>query len=226
MNKSYIRLQLLLLRSNVELCPAYPRPHSAPIWRWRAASRPIKPHGKHMGSRTMRPVAVLLAAAAMAAPVALSAQTLDLPPRKAGLWELQTKIEQPKATPSIAAQMCLDRATDRELMDYTLKFTEGKCASLTSKRDGASIVIDADCTFGGKATKSKVVITGDFQEAYIMRTEGTMEGGKKGKQTMLSTQTAVWKSAECPGMKPGDITLFGGVKMNINQLKALSGLIR
>jgi hypothetical protein len=43
---------------------------------------------------------------------------------------------------------------------------------------------------------------------------------------MLTTQTATWKSADCPGMKPGDISLFGGVKMNINQLKALSGLIR
>jgi hypothetical protein len=186
-----------------------------------------------MGSRMKRPAAVLLAA--LAAPIALSAQTINLPPRKPGLWEVSTTIERPKhgapaektkAMPSISAQMCLDTSTDRDLMDYTLKFTEGKCRSLTSKRDGRSIIIDADCTFGGRATKSKTVITGDFQSAYTIRTEGTMEGGSNGPQAMLTTQTATWKSADCPGMKPGDISLFGGVKMNINQLKALSGLIK
>jgi hypothetical protein len=51
-------------------------------------------------------------------------------------------------------------------------------------------------------------------------------GGGKGAQSMLTTQTASWKGADCPGMKPGDITMFGGVKVNIKQLKALSGLIR
>ncbi|MBO0765898.1 MAG: DUF3617 family protein [Hyphomicrobiaceae bacterium] len=180
-----------------------------------------------------RPTAVLLAATAVATPFALTAQTLNLPPRKPGLWEVSTTIERQKdtadntkASPPISAQMCLDASTDRELMDYALKFTEGKCKSLTSKREGKSIVIDADCTFSGRATKSKIVFTGDFQSAYTMRTEGTIERGSKGPQAMLTTQTATWKSADCPGMKPGDITLFGGVKMNINQLKALSGLIR
>jgi hypothetical protein len=188
-----------------------------------------------MGSRMKKHTAVLLAAAAAATPLALRAQTLNLPSRKAGLWEISTTIERqkdtaptdkPKASPPISAQMCLDASTDRELMDYALKFTEGKCKSLTSKRDGKSIVINADCTFGGRAAKSKIVFTGDFQSAYTMHTEGTIEGGSKGPQAMLTTQTATWKSADCPGMKPGDITLFGGVKMNINQLKALSGLIR
>jgi hypothetical protein len=192
-----------------------------------------------------RLAAALLAAAVTAAPLALSAQTLNLPARKPGLWELTTVIERqkasdaaamdkptdrptdkPRASPPISAQMCLDASTDRELMDYTLKFTEGKCRSLTSKRQGKSIVIDADCTFGSKVTRSKTVITGDFQSAYTMRTEGTMEGGSRGPQAMLTTQTATWKGPDCPNMKPGDISLFGGVKMNINQLKALSGLIR
>jgi len=71
-----------------------------------------------------RPTAFLLAAAAvLAAPLALSGQTLDLPPRKAGLWEITTAIEKPRGMPSMAAQMCLDPATDRELMDHALKLT-------------------------------------------------------------------------------------------------------
>jgi hypothetical protein len=128
--------------------------------------------------------------------------------------------------PMVTAQMCLDPATDRELMDYALKLS-GSCKSLTARREGKSLVVDADCTIGGKATRSKVVLTGDFQSAYTARIEGTMDGGGgKGPQSMLTTQTASWKGADCPGMKPGDITMFGGVKVNIKQLKALSGLLR
>jgi hypothetical protein len=176
----------------------------------------------------MRPAACLpaaLAVAVAAVPLALGAETLNLPPRKPGLWELSTKIEKPQATPSLVAQMCLDAATDRDLMDYALKLTDSSCTKLTSRRDGKTITIDAECSVRGKVGKTKTVITGDFQSAYTMRMEGTMEG-RKGPQTMLSTQTATWKGATCLDMKPGDISLFGGVKMNINQLKALSGLIR
>jgi hypothetical protein len=176
----------------------------------------------------MRPAACLPAAltvAAAAVPLALGAEALDLPPRKPGLWELSTKIEKPQTTPPLIAQMCLDAATDRDLMNYTLKLTDSACTKLTSKRDGKALTIEADCSIAGRTSKMKTVIVGDFQSAYTMRIEGTTDG-RKGPQAMLSTQTATWKSATCLDMKPGDISLFGGVKMNINQLKALSGLIR
>lgn len=170
-----------------------------------------------------RPTALLLAAAALAAPFALRAQTLDLPARKAGLWEITTAIEKPRGMPSLAAQMCLDAATDRDLMENTLRLTGGKCRSLTTKRQGQTYVIDADCTFGATAAKTKAVITGDFSSAYAVRAEGTMEGGPgsdKGPQSTLMTQTAKWKSADCPGMKPGDVSVFG-IRTNIKQLKSL-----
>jgi hypothetical protein len=129
--------------------------------------------------------------------------------------------------PAITAQMCLDPATDREMMDHALKLTDGKCKSITTRRDGKSFVIDADCTFAGRPTKSRTVVTGDLQSAYTVRSEGTMDDGKgKGPQATLMTQTATWKSADCPRMKPGDMTMPGGLKVNVKQLKALSGLIR
>jgi hypothetical protein len=174
----------------------------------------------------MNKTAALLAAAALTAPVALSAQTIDLPPRKAGLWEITTSIEKPKAMPAFTAQACLDPATDKEMMEHGLKMS-GACKKMTSRREGKTIVIDADCTASGMATRSRTVISGDFQASYTVRSEGTMEGeGGKGQQAMLMTQTGTWKGADCPGMKPGDMTMFGGIKVNIKQIKALSGMIR
>jgi hypothetical protein len=174
----------------------------------------------------MNKTAALLAAAALTAPVALSAQTVDLPPRKAGLWEITTSFENPKSMPAFTAQACLDPATDKEMMEHGLKMA-GSCKQMTTKREGKSIVIDADCTVGGIATKSRTVITGDFQSSYTVRSEGTMSGeGVKGQQAMLTTQTGTWKGADCPGMKPGDMTMFGGVKINIKQIKAMSGMFK
>lgn len=175
----------------------------------------------------MNKTAALLAAAALTAPLALRAQPLDLPPRRPGLWEITTAVERPKSMPAITTKMCLDAATDRELMDHGMKLTDGKCKSITTRREGKSFIVDADCTFGGKPTKSRTVLTGDFQSAYTMRNEGTYGGGDgKSPQATVVTQTAAWKSADCPGMKPGDISMFGGIKMNIKQIKALSGMIR
>lgn len=174
----------------------------------------------------MNRTAALLAAAALIVPVALGAQTLDLPQRKAGLWEITMTMDQPKGMPAMTSKMCVDPATDREMMDYALKMV-GTCKSLTTKREGKSLVIASDCTFAGKQTKSRTVLTGDFQTGYTSRTEGTMgDGDGKKPRATLVTQTATWKSADCPGMKPGDVTMLGGVKLNIKQIKAMSGLIR
>jgi hypothetical protein len=174
----------------------------------------------------MNKTAGLLAAAALAAPLALGAQTLDLPARKPGLWEVTVTVERPRSMPAVTSKMCLDPATDRELMDYGLRLTGGKCNSITTRRKGKTIVIDADCTFSGKPTKSRTVLTGDLQSAYTARTEGTIDDGGGKPQAMVVMQTLTWKSADCPGMKPGDITMFGRVKLNIKQINALSGLIR
>jgi uncharacterized protein DUF3617 len=209
---------------------AHPQPHSAPT----AGGRGAKAHAKATGrqqpreSRMIRMTAILLAAI-LAAPVAASAQTLDLPTRKAGLWEISMTVEKPKGMPAITTKACLDPATDRELMDHGLKLAGGKCKSLTSRRQGQSYVIDAECSFGGAASRTRTVIAGDFGSSYTVRTEGATEGGtgaEKGPHPTLMTQTATWKSADCPGMKPGDMTMPGGLKVNVKQLKALSGLIR
>jgi hypothetical protein len=209
--------------------PAKPWPHSAGIGHqgvflaFGGHTRITIPEGTSMPRQT-----ILLIAAAGTLALPAAAQTLDLPPRKAGLWEVTTTLEKPRGMPPMAAQMCLDAATDRDLMENALKLTGGNCTSLNTRRQGQTYVVDADCRFGSTTAKSKTVISGDFGSAYTLRMEGTTEDGAgKGRQPAVMTQTAKWKSANCPGMRPGDITMFGGIKVNIKQLKSLpAGLLR
>jgi len=169
----------------------------------------------------MRPAALAVAVAVLTAPPALNAQSLDLPPRRAGLWEMTSTTEKPTAT-SMAMKMCADPATDKELMEYGLSLA-GTCKHVT-RRDGSTFVIDAKCTSKAQTAKSRTVITGDLQSAYTVRSEGTIDNGDgEPPKPTRATITAVWKSADCPGMKPGDIALFGGmVRLNVKQIKTLA----
>jgi Protein of unknown function (DUF3617) len=178
----------------------------------------------------MTRIALFLAAAvvAMAATLAAAAQTIDLPPRKAGQWEVRMVTEKPASGPSMNAQMCIDAATDRDLMDFGLKMSKDSCKRYDVKRAGAAWVIDAECTFGPVKSVTKTTISGDFQSTVTVRTEGTTEGfpgAGSGPQPTLMTQTARWVGACADGMRPGDISMGGGIRMNVKQVKKLQKLL-
>jgi hypothetical protein len=179
----------------------------------------------------MTRIALFLAAAAVfatAPTLAARAQGIDLPARKAGQWELRMVAEKPAGTPGMDAQMCLDAATDRDLMDFGLKMSKDSCKRYDIRRTGASWVIDAECAMGPIRSATKTTISGDFQSTVTVRIEGTTEGmpgAGKGPQATLMTQTARWIGA-CPeGMRPGDIAMAGGIKMNVKKLKRLEKLL-
>jgi Protein of unknown function (DUF3617) len=157
--------------------------------------------------------------------LAVAAQTLDLPTRKPGLWETRMVTEKPEGGPAITSRMCIDAATDREMMEFGLKMSRGNCKRFDMRRAGATWVIDAECAFGPLKSVTKTTISGDFQSAVNVRIEGTSEGMPGmggGPQPTLMTQTATWKAASCgDGMQPGDVSLGNGMKMNVRQLKEL-----
>lgn len=166
---------------------------------------------------------------AVLAPFSAVAQLLDLPARKPGQWEMRMVTEKPAGGPSITSQMCIDAATDREMMEFGLKMSKGSCQRFDMKKTGAGWVIDAECAFGPVKNVTKTTITGDFQSTVKVRMEGTMEGlpgAGSGPQPTLMTQTATWKGAACTdGMKPGDVSLGNGIKMNVKQLQQLQKML-
>jgi hypothetical protein len=152
------------------------------------------------------------------------AQTLDLPARKPGLWETRMVTERPEGGPAITLRMCIDAATDREMMEFGLKMSRDACSRFDFRKQGSGWVIDAECAFGPVKSVTKTTIAGDFQSAVTVRIEGVTEGipGGGKPQPTLMTQTATWKAAACgEGMRPGDVSIGNGMKMNVKQLKEL-----
>lgn len=155
----------------------------------------------------------------------------DFPARRAGHWEIRIVTEKPPGAPAIDTAVCLDAATDRDLMEYGLRMSKNSCKRFDISRAGASVVIDLECTFGPVSSTTRTTMSGDFQSTYTIRTEGTsdgmpLRGASKGPQEMLMVQTARWTGATCPsGMKPGDFTLPGGMRFNIKRAKKLQKML-
>jgi hypothetical protein len=169
-----------------------------------------------------------LVAGALLVGAGAAAQTLDLPPRKPGLWEMRMVTEKPAGGLNLTSQMCIDAATDRELMEFGLKMSKGSCKRFDTKRAGAAWIIDAECAFGPVTSVTKTTISGDFQSSITVRIEGTTEGMPgtgSGAQPTIMTQTATWKSPTCEGMRPGDIALGAGIKMNVKQVQELQKML-
>ncbi len=150
-----------------------------------------------------------------------------LPARREGLWEVVTVTQKPEKVPKISARICVDRASDRDLLDYGLRLSKDTCKRYEIARKGQTWVIESECKMGPVASKSRAQVSGDFQTSVKIRMEGSAEGlpGTSGPQQTLLTQESRWVSAQCEGMKPGDIVINGAVKVNVKQLKQLEKLI-
>lgn len=154
------------------------------------------------------------------------AQSLDLPPRKPGQWTLKMETQKPAGMPAMSMQACVDAVSDKELMEFGLQMGKDKCQRFDVKREGANYVIDADCKIGPVSSKTRTVITGDFQSSYEIRIDGTTKGPGIPSGPTQMTQTGRWLAATCSGgMRPGDIQISGLPKMNIKQLKQMMPML-
>jgi hypothetical protein len=167
-----------------------------------------------------------LGAALLLVIFAIPAFALDLPPRKAGLWELKMTMEG-RGMPAQTFQHCIDAATDKAMNDIGGGVRGGQCSKQDMQRAGNTITVDSVCNFGNGTTTSHAVVTGDFNSAYTVNVSSKREGGPaipnlpaESKMTIAATWTGPCKA----GQKPGDIVMANGMTMNIlDRQKGLPG---
>ena len=166
---------------------------------------------------------LLGAAVALATALPAAADDLNIPPRKAGQWEVTMSLG--KGRPEMKSQMCLDETTDKEMMAAGLSMSKDMCPTQKISHDGDNIVIDSVCDFGAMKSTSHIVISGDMQSDYTVHITGNIEGGPKGMPGKTDmTQTVHWVGADCAGMKPGEMMMPGGLKIDATKLmKSMGG---
>ena len=170
-----------------------------------------------------RRLAIVTAAILSAAP----ALALDLPTRKAGLWELKMIFEG-RNLPPTTMKHCTDAATDKLMNANFGGSAQEACSKQDMKNSGGVITVDSVCTFGPTTTTSHAVVTGSFDSAYNMKVASTRSGGPPlpgtapGAETHMTIE-AKWLGACEAGQRPGDVMMSNGMKMNVLDLPKFNG---
>lgn len=156
--------------------------------------------------------------------LAAAAHAVELPVRKAGLWEMKV-VRTGSAVPDMTMQHCTDEATDKEMGAVATPMAKDMCAKQDIAKTATGYVSDSVCTVAGTTVTSHTEIIGDFNSGYTVKSTTHSDRGPAGVRDGTSTIEAKWLGACKADQKPGDIMMPGGMKMNVKDMEKLKNLI-
>jgi hypothetical protein len=138
-----------------------------------------------------------------------------LPERTPGLWEQKVT----SAGRSQVSRICLDRAVEKRFTMWGQNAGEGACQPQITPHAGGGWDFASTCDMGERGkTETRGTVTGDFAKAYRLTATSSISGAAADMNgTHEMTLEASWKGP-CPAdMRPGDMLLPGGMKINMMQ---------
>jgi hypothetical protein len=151
-----------------------------------------------------------------------AAAGVELPIRKAGLWEIKM-VRTGSPLPEMTMQHCTDESTDRQMNGMVGPTAQQACSKQDIRKTGTGYASDTVCNIAGRSITSHSDVVGDFNSAYTVTTVSHSDGGPAGARDTTSKLEAKWIGACKPDQKPGDIVMPGGRKMNVIEMQKLQG---
>ena len=143
------------------------------------------------------------------------AVAVELPVRKAGLWEMKM-LRTGGPAPEMTMQHCTDETTDSAMSSSFSPAAKDMCSKNDIRKTATGYVTDSVCNVAGVTMTSHSEITGDFNSAYTVKATSQSQGGPPGMpRDSTTTIEAKWLGACKPDQKPGDMIMSNGMKMNI-----------
>jgi hypothetical protein len=152
------------------------------------------------------------------------ARAVDLPTRKAGLWEMKV-LRTGSPMPDMTMQHCTDESTDKDMSTAVSPMGKDICSKRDIQKTATGYVSDSVCGIAGMSITSHAEIIGDFNSGYTVKSTSHSEGGPSGTRDTTTTIEAKWLGACKADQKPGDIMMPGGMKMNVKDMEKLKGMI-
>lgn len=142
----------------------------------------------------------------------------SMPARTPGLWE--QKVSSRGMTQ--VSRICLDKAVEQRFTVWGQHAGQGACSrTRITPRVGGGWEFASSCNTGDTGrTETRGEVTGDFAKAYKVSAQSTIAGARAPQMngTHAMTLEASWQGP-CPaGMRPGDMLLPGGLKINMMQI--------
>lgn len=149
-----------------------------------------------------------------------------MPIRKPGLWE-QVLTRDGKPGKLGGLKICLDAASDLKLGVFGRHFAKGECQKSISHDATGAYHFSSSCSLkGGELVSTQGVANGDFTSRYDVQSDISVSGSPV--EPMNGTHaihiTGRYRGP-CPaGMRPGEINVGSGMKINIDQLPTFLGV--
>lgn len=139
----------------------------------------------------------------------------EMPKRKAGLWELNTRME---GMPTMEAiQQCIDQTTD-DLMQQRMNKQKQSCSVIDVVPQAGKVSVHSVCKVQASTATTDAVFVGSFDSAYrgdmLTRFSPPLQGMSESKVSI----EARWLGPCKPGQKPGDVVMPNVGGMNINEM--------
>jgi len=174
----------------------------------------------------MRQISAVVLALAFAAVSTACFAAMDIPARKAGLWQVTMTFEG-RNLPQQNIKQCIDAATDKMMNSMGGQMSKENCSKQDMQRVGNTIVADSVCKFGAGTSISHAVMTGDFNSAYTVKIdskhEGAMMPGMPARGDTRMTVEAKWLGPCAADQKPGDMIMGNGMKINVRDMPQMPG---
>lgn len=139
----------------------------------------------------------------------------DLPKRKPGLWEINTRMAGMPAMGPI--QQCIDQKTD-DLLQQQARKEQPNCSVLEVRPSGNQVTVNSVCKIQGSTATTDAVFVGSFDSAYKgdmhTRFSPPLQGTSESKMSL----EARWLGPCKPGQKPGDVIMPNAGTVNVNEM--------
>lgn len=169
------------------------------------------------GGPTSATASVTTTTTASAATGVTTSVSADPPRRRAGLWE------QTLSTSGMhqVTKICLDDSVEKTTHWWGAQAGQSACThQQVSRKLGGGWEFSSTCSMGDAGTvTSHGVASGDFTANYAMDIDSTTSGSPMPEANGVHKMKleGVWRGP-CPAdLKPGDMVLPGGMKMNLAQ---------
>lgn len=142
----------------------------------------------------------------------ISSQAADMPPIRAGLWEVKVDVD---GESQGTIKQCVDADTAQNMLNAGQKMMGKSCSEVQMSREGAAYVSTVNCNLGVSKMESTTKLSGDFNSKYTSETMTKFNPPMMGQDTSVSKSVGTWVGPCEDGMRAGDTIMPDGQKMNV-----------
>jgi hypothetical protein len=167
---------------------------------------------------------VLLAMVALASSVAIAdaGDQLDLPLRKAGLWDVRTQTDEGQGVKEQRLKLCIGEQMERDTVRVSGEQNRINCPKYVVNKSAVGTIVDASCVYDDRKVITHTELSGDFKTTFKVKVESSVagnapkaQGGAPVDVTRTILQDGTYVGTDCGSLSAGDAQTVDGQTVTV-----------